>query len=248
MNNYSNAPLGFWQLLGQCFAVYPKVLKNIWYLLLAVVILTLIATLIFPLNVYIATSVLLLMSLAVIFLMAIALHMCDQVLAGMPANLNDSTKNAIKRYLSILGGVALLILVMVITAVIDFAIIKLGQGIGANIIFFILAFCFTIFAGLLFYFAEPLIVLERHSVLKSFEKGSKLFLTNAWRITGIFLIIHFITFLVSSFGAFFLRSPDYAFFYIVYGVIVQFFTFPLIMGMILVLLHDANLRLKKSAN
>lgn len=243
MSKYSNQPAGFWHLLGQCFAAYPVIFKNTWYLLLLVVVLTMIAVLVFPLNIYVAASILVLMSLAIVFLMAVVIHIGDKVLQGKLAGLNDSIVNAKKRYLAILGGIVLLMLAMAITGVIDFALYKLGEWLGIKALFSIIALGFSFFVGLVFYFVWPLLVLEKQTVLKCFEKSTRLFLGNPWRILGVFLIVHLITFAVSSLGAVFLRWPELSFFYIIYGLLIQFFIYPLIISMVLVLLHDANLRL-----
>lgn len=244
MKIYANKALGFSQLLGNIFAGYPLVLKNIWYLLLAIIVLIIIPVLIFPLNSYIGGAVSILILLAVIFIFAITLYISNAVFADKSASLSEANQVVRKRYLFVLGGMLLAVAIMVIAIIIDFGIFAIGDWLGLHTLALVVVFIFTVFAGLLFYFALPLIIIEKQGILKSFEKSARLFLANAWRIVAVFVVIHLITFLVSSLGLLFFHFPKGQLLYFVYTLILQFLIYPLIISTILILMQDAGLRLK----
>jgi len=245
MKILATEPLSFGELLARCFVGYPRVFKNIWYLLLAILVMNLITAFIMRWNVYVGGTVFILQLLLVLFLFAIALHISQTVLSDKPVNLQESVAIAKRRYLFLLGGIILLFAIMVIATMIDFGIFAIGDWSGLRGLAFVIALIFSIFAGLIFYFSLPLIVLERHRILRNFEKSAKLFLNNPWRIAGVFIVIHFLTMLLTVAGMYFIHGPGFSPMYIVYSLLVQFFIYPLLFVTILVLLHDANLRLAR---
>jgi len=239
---YSNQPVGFWELIGKIFQGYPKAFKSSWYLILGIAVLGLIGGLGSLLNRYVAIALLILILLGVIFLAAMIWVMVDRVFAGNPANLKLSASHARQRYLFLLGGFVLLIIIMLLVGIIDFGLLHLGQITGLKILFAIIAALFTFLLGFAFYFALPTVVLEKLSIFKSFEKSVRMVFNNFWRVIGIVFIIHFVVFSI-LFGVMSLIPTTAVFIASLWDFVFQFFAYPLLVSTMLNLLHDSNLRL-----
>lgn len=241
---YSNQPVSFGQLLGKVFKGYPEVFKSTWFLVLGIAVLGLIGGLTAALNRYVATALIILILLGVIFIAAIIWNRANTLFAGNNQDLQTAIANSRQRYLFLLGGFVLLALIMILMGIIDFGLLQLGDMTGLNTLFTIIAVLITVLLGFAFYFALPTIVLERLSIFKSFEKSVRMFFKNFGNVVGVVLIIHVIIFSILL-GVMALIPTKHILLSTLWDFVFQFFAYPLLVSTLLNLWHDSNLRLGK---
>ena len=93
----------------------------------------------------------------------------------------------------------------------------------------------------LFYFALPLIVLEKNGVFKSFENSVKLVWGSWWFTFGILLIVHFVVIAIGLLVTSIIPSRDIIILAL-WNFIFSIFAYPLIISTTLTLLHHLKLR------
>lgn len=244
MTTYATAPLNFFQLLKKCFSSYPIVFKAIWQWVLLLAALNFISTVAIKFNPYVGWAMLILVLLVNAFIFAAVLSLAHNALSGNRATHKEAIAVAKNRYLPLLGGYILFLALAVVLGIIDFSVVALGNAMNLKFLFVILGaivVLFSLFIIFLLYFALPLIVLEKHTVFKSFENSAKLVWKHWWLVFGILLIMHIIVVGVGIFGSGILPTHDI----VVLGVwnfIVQLIFAPLMIATILTILHDLKLR------
>jgi hypothetical protein len=241
---YSNQPQGLFALLKNCFTAYPKVLKNIWYLVLISSLLNVVSGYVVKWNLYVGTTVAVLGFLAIVFIFAVILHTGNTVLSGAKPDLRTSMKNARRCYLRLLGGYLVLFGLFLIVALIDFGVISLSEIAVLSTftpLFYTVAVIFSLFVFFLTYFILPIIVLEHQPVFKSLDMSVKWVWQYKWPINGVLLGIIVLVVAVIFTGIRLLPVHN-VLIMDAWNFISQFFMYPLLMTTILVLLNDMKVR------
>lgn len=247
MIQYVYTPLNFFTLLRKCFAAYLPIAKQTWALILLSSFLSVIPAVVAKFDVYVSMAISVLIFLALVFIYSVLLHMSHITLTGKPPVLKESLANAKKRYLPLLGGYIVFILIGLIFYVVGRAIFTFGTLVNFDSLALILVFLLVVAAiFLLFsvYFALPLIILEHHPVIDSFTKSIRLVWRHFWFTFAILLVVHLVVLLIANIGFVFITSRDV----LVLGIwnfIYMLLVYPLLIATTLMVLNDLRLRSKQ---
>jgi hypothetical protein len=244
MKNYATTPLNFFELIKQSFGSYNTVFKHTWPLVVLTAILSLLNSMFWHVNPYVATAILVLMALLIIFIYAMVLFSAHHALKGQPITMAAAFDLAKKRYLPLLGGYVILAAIVILLFLITFGFFSLTDlpRIGGLFnILAVLAVVFTVFVIYLLFFVFPLIALDNKPVWKSFDTSVRLVWGSWWRVFGVLLIVHLLIVIVSLLGT--MLIPSRAIWILaIWNAIVSFIFYPLVIGTLLTLFHDLKLR------
>ncbi len=244
MTQFANTPLKFWQLVRAAFASYPLIFKTTWQLILISVLVYLVDMSVVAFNQYVGYAVTVLALLANVFLSSLILLMGDAALAGKPSDIKSILPAAKNRYLSLLGGFILFIGICIIVFLINYALMVIAALPGLDIfgnIPIALGILIAIFVTVLLAFAIPLVILTRQQVFRCFEASVKLVWGSWWRVFAVFFIALVVMFVVWLLGITLIPSRNLLTLSVWHAVIF-FFTYSLIIGATLILLHDLRMR------
>lgn len=248
MQIYKKKTVGFWQLLGECFEGYPLMFQRAWYLFALLIFFSFIALVLTKINLYVGLSFFVLIMLVNIYIHAIILHRSHYAFKGEWIELYSSVKYANQRYLRLLGGLVVWFVIAILLGVIGAGIALLGKVLGLAWLTTLIIVLFVTFVIVLFYYAMPVIVLERRGVFESFQKSIRLFFGSPWSTTFIFLITFAIVLILHLILDYFFRQIGPSFWFMAGHLLFQFITYPLLFSTVLVLLHNAKLKVHDSAD
>lgn len=244
MIQFANTPLKFWQLVKSSFASYPLIFKTTWQFILISALINLINTSLVDFNKYVGYAVSVLALLAIAFLYSLVLLMGDAALAGKPSDVRSVLPKAKHRYLSLLGAYVLFIFIGIILVAINYAFMVLGGLPGMNIlgnILVALGILLAIFVCILLVFAIPLVILTQQQVFRCFEASVKLVWHSWWRVFAVFFITLLVIFAIWMLGVALIPSRNLLILGI-WSAVFHFFSYSLMIGTTLILLHDVRLR------
>lgn len=242
MTTYSNKPLAFFALFTACFRNFGSVFKNTWYLVLLAGICSYLGGGLMNWNLYIGGVMTVFFLFAIIFLYAVILSQGNTALEGKQPVLKESIKNAKRKYIKILGGNVIIMLIFLLLGVVNFGVLQLGGVLGVKFLLFIPALLFSIFVIFVIYFAIPVLVIKNLTVLGSFERSVKLAFVNGWRVFAVLLLIHIVLLFIFMLGLVLIQSRNLLVLQ-TWVSIVQFLIYPFLVTALLTLIRDSELRL-----
>ncbi len=201
MTERMDRPLTFFKVIKEVGAYYLPVFKNIFWL---VILASLFEAVVSGFSFYNRTIDLVLSLLALIvalFFYAWIIEQADSVIMNRPDTFKDSLHVAKRRFIHLLGVVALYIILVFILGVFVFGMQLLGKMLGVEILFALIGVLVWIYIFILLSFTVPAVVLDKLPILKSFEYSFKL-VWGHWWYTLVYLQF-------MLFPSFFYPSPVY---------------------------------------
>jgi len=241
MPNYLSKPSNVFVIMAQSIRNYPTLLKSLWLLILVSAAIHIVYPLAFLVSKTVGYVILVGVVLVTWYLYAAILYRGHKAILQEHEPLMGSLMLAKRRYLSVLGGNVIFMVLGAILAILGYFLFSLGYHLEMHIVFLPLWLIITAFLLVLFYFAVPLIVLDHNEVLMAFERSMRLVWGNWWHCFIILLTMLGFLFILGLMGyaLIALHSPLIS---IIYNVITQFIAYPFAISVTLVLLNDLKLR------
>lgn len=258
MNFYANKPLGFWQLVGNCFSSYATVYKKAWQIVLLAAIISFIAGAVSGLNEKIVIIITIVLFLIAALFNATILCQSDKALANKPANISDSFKVATQRYLPFLicyFVLSFLLFLMILSIIMS--LVTAGPGLGELSVYFntqmsqlpawwaavfvVLAIIFLIITVFL-YVAPAIVILQKGvGAFAAFKQSAELVKNHWWRIFSVLAIVHIVMILIFAIvGLIF--PANQALMVALRNFVFQIIMYPLPVATTLVILKELQLR------
>ena len=255
---YASKPQGVFSLFKNCFTAYPQILKQTWYLILiSSGLWTLDDSITFLVSPHkdptgstlvFLSALTLLMFLITIFIYAIILHLANTSLLGTKPQLAESTANAKRRYLPLLGSTLLLMVLLLFIFLTPSIVSQLNMPNNTakliTAIFYLIGFIVGLPLFAIYYFASTVIVIDQQSVFKSINICTKWLWQNKWRIGAASLLVSSSIFLLLlPVGFVIVLTPEkYSILINIIDFVLPLFTCTITVSPALVLLNDMKLR------
>jgi hypothetical protein len=232
-------PLPFFQAVKKVASFYWHVFREIIGLVVLASLIQAIISLLIPQNPTVGLAVSLLGAVISMFFYAWIIERADSVLMNRPGTVRTALRVAKKRFLPLIGVLAVYIILAIVMFLFGYGMQILGNTLNALLIFAIITLCIGIFIFTLFAFTMPAVVLDLLPVFKSFETSVRLVWGNWWR-TFLVFVIYVIPIILLSLLVWWLSSNIFTL--TLYEFIYHIIIYPLMVSLILVLYHDLKLR------
>lgn len=233
-------PLPFFVAVKEIALFYVHVFRYILGLVVLGALVQALVSLLMPQNPTVGIAISIFASLVSMFFYAWILYRAESVLMNRPETIKDALHVAKKRFLPLIGVLAVYVVLVVALVLFGFGMQYLGKLLHLTLFLTVISLAITIFIFTLLAFSMPTVILDSMPVFKSFEHSIRLVWGNWWRTFGIITIfiipIVFLSLLV-------LLTPFRDIVSLtIYEFIYHIITYPLMVSLILVLYHDLKTR------
>lgn len=234
-------PSSIGQKLKNSFRFYPIVFRQIWWIFLISALVHIINPWFFKFNMTVGWVVFVGFVLVVWFFFAAILWRADAVMHGKTQTYAESFRIARFRYLFVLGGNLVFFVIVAVVFLVEKAVISASELIHLNVLFTVISVIIDSYFFLLIYFAVPLIVIDRCSILTAFEKSIRLVWGHWWSTFFVMIIPMILIILIAFFGI--ILTGEHRFILLtVYDFFYMLLIYPFIVTSTLVALNDLKIR------
>lgn len=233
-------PLPFFVAVKEIAIFYAHVFKHIIGLVFLAALVQAAVSLLIPQNPTVGLAVSILSSVVTMFFYAWILAHADAILNHRDESKEAAFALAKKRFLPLIGVLAVYIALGIVLFLFGFGMQMLGKITHLMWLFAAITLAVALFVLVLLAFSMPAVILDGMPVFKSFESSIKLVWGHWWRVFGI-IIIFIVPVLLLSLAVLLFNTSNilvltvYEFFY-------HLITYPLMISLILILYYDLKAR------
>lgn len=232
-------PLSFWVAIKEIANFYCRVFKHILGLVVIAALIQALISALIPENPVLAFTISLFGSIIAMFFYAWILYRADSVLMNRPEGVKDALQVAKKRFLPVLGVLAIYVAIVLLFILFGFGMQLLGNLLHVTWLMAAITILVLLFIMTLLAFTMPAVILDKMPVFKAFEYSVKLVWGHFWHTFGV-MAVYLIPVILFSFLMVFFTSNLVVI--TIYEFIYHIITYPLMISLILILYYDLKSR------
>lgn len=238
---FPSQPMSLMQVIKHILAYYPRILKDVFWLIVLSASVHLIVPVVFLLNDTMGWVFLIGSVLVTWYMFGAILYRSDAMLKGKFVSFAEAFQVSRTRYLAILFGNVIFFGIIAVSLLVEFSLGSLLEFVHLNNVSLMISVIFDALIYALIYFVIPVIVLDGVGVFCAFQQSARLVWHSWWRAFIVMFGVLLVILGLFAFGIL-ITGWNRIYLFTVYDFVFQIVAYPLIIASTLVMLNDLKLR------